>query len=73
MKKLEHDDMMQLCDDMVELKQLNSLLGFMQTAFAEGASVINEGEAAEALYHIYTKQREILKQMQETLSGTAVA
>lgn len=70
---LEHNNMAQLSDSIEELKQLNALLGFMQTAFAEGPEAISEGEAADALYHIYINQCELLIRMQEILKGGAAA
>lgn len=48
-----------------ELQQLNALVGFMQTAFAEGASATDEQEAAAALWHIYCRQGELLKQIKK--------
>lgn len=56
-----------------ELKRTNALLGFMQTAFAEGSSVIPEDEAADALYHIYINQRNIISQLRGLLEDKAVA
>lgn len=73
MKNLDHNDMAKLSDGIEELKQLNALLGFMQTAYAEGASAISEGEAADALYHIYTNQCSILRRMQGTLEDRVIA
>ena len=48
-----------------ELQQLNAIVGFMQTAFAEGASATDEQEAAAALWNIYCRQGELLKQIKK--------
>lgn len=56
-------------DNFYKLKQLTALLGMVQTAFAEGASVINPEDASDALYHLYTSQQNVLKEMEEVLVG----
>lgn len=67
MKNLEGNDMVMLSDSIEELKQLNALLGFMQTAFAEGANAISDGETADALYHVYITQYQILNRMKQAI------
>ena len=66
-KKGTYNPLLELAEEIVRLKQLNALLGFVQTAFADGASVIPEEEADRALYHIYETQREILTRMQKRI------
>lgn len=53
----------EIIDKIVELKATTSLLGFMHTAFAEGAHAVNMQEAAEALYEIYNRQNSILTEI----------
>ena len=66
MRKIESGEDLQKLDGVVyELDQLNALIGFMQVAFAEGASATDEEEAAAALWHIYYRQGELLKQIKE--------
>ena len=48
-----------------ELQQLNALVGFIQIAFSEGAGATDEKEAAAALWHIYCRQGELLKQIKK--------
>ncbi len=59
----------QLEDDICELKQLNALVGFMQTAFAEGSDAVTTDDTAGALYHVYISQFEILRRMQGRIDG----
>ena len=57
MRKIESGKDLNKLDCVVyELDQLNALIGFMQVAFAEGASATDEEEAAAALWHIYCRQ-----------------
>lgn len=66
MRKIESGKDLNKLDSVVyELDQLNALIGFMQVAFAEGPSVTDEAEAAAALWHIYCRQGELLKQIKE--------
>lgn len=48
-----------------ELQQLNALVGFIQISFAEGAGATDEKETAAALFHIYCRQGELIKQIKE--------
>lgn len=48
-----------------ELEQTTATLGFMQTAFAEGGSCINMKEASDALYMLYRKQDDTLKELKK--------
>lgn len=52
---------MKIDDALNELEQITALLGLVQTAFAEGASVIPEAEASIAIYYLYTKQLKALE------------
>ena len=64
MKKMESGKDLNKLDGVVyELYQLNALIGFMQVAFAEGPSATDEEEAAAALWHIYCRQGELIKQI----------
>lgn len=66
MKAISSGENLQKLDGVVyELDQLNALIGFMQVAFAEGASATDEEEAAAALWYIYCRQGELLKQIKE--------
>ena len=61
MKKIESGKDLNKLDGVVyELYQLNALIGFMQVAFAEGPSATDE---EEALWHIYCRQGELIKQI----------
>ena len=63
MKKIESGKDLNKLDGVVyELYQLNALIGFMQVAF-EGPSATDEEEAAAALWHIYCRQGELIKQI----------
>ena len=64
MKKIESGKDLNKLDGVVyELYQLNALIGFMQVAFAEGPSATDAEEAAAALWHIYCRQGELIKQI----------
>ena len=64
MKKIESGKDLNKLDGVVyELYQLNALIGSMQVAFAEGPSATDEEEAAAALWHIYCRQGELIKQI----------
>lgn len=69
MKNIEWEGQVKISDDIYELMQLNALIGFMQTAFAEGFSAVSSEDAADALYHIYTSQSRILKRMEKVMEG----
>lgn len=57
-----------------DLEQLTAILGFMETAFADGASVIEEEQASAALHHIYTDQQRIIALMRRVIAeGGTVA
>ena len=52
MRKIESGEDLNKLDCVVyELDQLNALIGFMQVAFAEGSSAVDEAEAL-SLIHI---------------------
>ena len=52
-----------IIEELWEMERLNSLLGFIQVAFAEADGLTNTEEAAGALYHIYTAQAKILEKL----------
>ena len=63
MKAISSGENLQKLDGVVyELDQLNALIGFMQVAFAEGASATDEEEAAALMgakgWTIFTAGRE---------------
>lgn len=57
----------ELEDAFFELEQTTATLGFIQTAFAEGASCINMKDASSAIFMLYRKQNEVLQKVKETL------
>lgn len=50
-----------------ELEQTTAILGFIQTAFAEGDSCINMEEAADAIYMLYNKQSDTIKELRKAV------
>lgn len=58
-----------IIDKLSELERMNALLGFMQTAFAETDGITSNEETADALYHIYTTQSSILKELKDMVEG----
>lgn len=56
-------------DALYELEQTTATLGFIQTAFAEGDSLIGAGESSAAIYMLYTKQNNIVKRFKEVLNN----
>ncbi len=62
-----------IMDKLYELEGTNALLGFMQTAFAEGDGLINNKEAATALYHIYTTQIKTIEELKQMVEGSVIA
>lgn len=54
-------------DALYELEQTTATLGFIQTAFAEGDSLIDNSESSAAIYMLYTKQNNIVKRLKEVL------
>lgn len=54
-------------DALYELKQTTATLGFIQAAFAEGDSLIDDSESSAAIYMLYTKQNNIVKRLKEVL------
>ena len=48
-----------------ELEQTTATLGFVQTAFAEGESLIDNDESAAAIYMLYSRQRSIVNKLKE--------
>lgn len=51
-----------------ELEQTTATLGFVQTAFAEGESLIDNDESAAAIYMLYSRQRSIVNKLKEVLN-----
>ena len=49
------------------MEQTTATLGFIQTAFAEGDSLIDDSESSAAIYMLYTKQNNIVKRLKEVL------
>lgn len=54
-------------DALYELEQTTATLGFIQMAFAEGDSLIDDSESSAAIYMLYTKQNNIVKRLKEVL------
>ena len=54
-------------DALYELEQTTATLGFIQTAFAESDSLIDDSESSAAIYMLYTKQNNIVKKLKEVL------
>ena len=52
-----------------ELEQTTATLGFIQTAFAEGHSLIDGDESSAAIHMLYTKQNNIVKRLKDILSN----
>lgn len=63
MRPIESKDLNSLDNMLYELQQLTSLVGFMQTAYAEGDSAIDDADTSAALWHIYSRQKELIKQI----------
>lgn len=57
----------ELEDEICVFEQTTAILGFIQTAFAEGSTAVNNGEAAEALMFLYMKQGDAIKNMKQFL------
>lgn len=51
-----------------ELEQTTATLGFVQTAFAEGESLIDNDESAANIYMLYSRQRSIVNKLKEVLN-----
>ena len=51
-----------------ELEQTTATLGFVQTAFAEGESLIDNAESAATIYMLYSRQRSIVNKLKEVLN-----
>ena len=51
-----------------ELEQTTATLGFVQTAFAEGESLIDNDESAATIYKLYSRQRSIVNKLKEVLN-----
>ena len=51
-----------------ELEQTTDTLGFVQTAFAEGESLIDNDESAATIYMLYSRQRSIVNKLKEVLN-----
>lgn len=52
-----------------ELEQTTATLGFIQTAFTEGDSLIEASESSAAIYMLYSKQNNIVKRLKEVLNN----
>jgi len=50
-----------------ELEQTTATLGFVQTAFAEGESLIDNDESAATIYMLYSRQRVQMERYQRTM------
>lgn len=48
-----------------ELEQTTAILGFIQAVFADGDSCINMEEAADAIYMLYNKQSDTIKELRK--------
>lgn len=59
------NNMLKIEEAFRELEQTTALLGFIQTAFAEGCSCINMEEASNAIFMLYRKQEEALSKIKE--------
>lgn len=51
-----------------ELEQTTATLGFVQTAFAEGESLIDNDESAATIYMLHSRQRSIVNKLKEVLN-----
>lgn len=51
-----------------ELEQTTATLGFVQIAFAEGESLIDNDESAATIYMLYSRQRSIVNKLKEVLN-----
>ena len=49
-------------------EQTTATLGFVQTAFAEGESLIDNDESAATIYMLYSRQRSIVNKLKEVLN-----
>lgn len=58
----------ELEDEIYVFEQTTAILGLIQTAFAEGSSAVNNGEAADALMFLYMKQGDAIKNMKQILA-----
>lgn len=57
-------------DEINKLEQVTATLGFIQTAFAEGSSLINNDDASNSLYMLWMLQRDILEEIRQILDTT---
>lgn len=58
-------------DALYELEQTTATLGFIQTAFAEGDSLIDGDESSAAIYMLYRKQNDILQKFKNVLESNS--
>lgn len=56
-------------DTLFELEQTTATLGFMQTVFAEGSSMVDNDESAAVIYMLYRKQNDILQKLRKILES----
>lgn len=63
MKNLDFKAMSQIDEKLYKLEQTTAILCIMQTAVAEGDSLVNHQTAADALFHVCCSQREALKEI----------
>lgn len=52
-------------DKILELERNTALLGFVHTAFADGKVKIDIVKAADAVYELWIRQKDILSDMKE--------
>lgn len=72
MKILDNSDVLQANSDLRELKQLNSLLWYVQEILSEGKNEICESDIAEKLRYIYVSQRKLHKHLEKLLEKSIV-
>ena len=58
---------MELEDIMFKFEQTTATLGLIQTAIAEGSSIIDDEEAAAATYMLYKNQNDLVQKFKDTL------
>lgn len=61
MKNLDYKAISQINEKLYVLDQTTAIIDFMQTAVAEGGSVIDNQITADALYHVCCSQKEALE------------
>ena len=61
-----------ICTELSTLEQTNAILGFIQTAFAEGAGLHNTKETSASLYHVYMVQAAAIEKIKKSLKEKKV-